>query len=279
MVHMPVDTAHVGRPTTGFRYLDEPRGVLAFAHRGGSLHPEVVGLENTLAAFRHAVALGYTYLETDVHATRDGTLLAFHDRSLHRLTDRAGAIARLPYSEVASALVGGAHTIPQLVELMEEFPDSRFNIDIKSPGAVDPLVDVLRRLDAYDRVLVGSFTEASIRRFRRNLDRPVPTACGPRAVVATRFTPERAGAPLAALLRDDGLAFQVPHRHRGITVVTREFVRRAHAAGRHVHVWTINDPDEMHEVLDLGVDGVITDRTDLLREVLLDRGLWGGGEA
>jgi glycerophosphoryl diester phosphodiesterase len=258
----------VTRPITGFPYLDDPEGVLAFAHRGGAMHPELTGLENTTAAFEHAVRLGYRYLETDVHATSDGILLAFHDAALDRVTDRQGVIFEQPYVDVAAAVIGGAHAIPKLEDLMEMFPEARFNIDIKSRGANEPLVELIERTKAHDRVLIGSFDEAVIRTFRRRLARPVATACGPVAIGALK-----AGLPL----RDGGVACQVPHRHRGLLLVTRGFVRRAHAAGRHVHVWTIDDPNEMHDLLDLGVDGIFTDRTDLLRDVLMERGQWKEG--
>ncbi len=259
----------MSRPRTGFPFLDEPEGVLAFAHRGGAAHPDLSGLENTMAAFEHAVALGYDYLETDVHATRDGVLLAFHDDVLERVTGQVGVIYDQRYGDLAGALVGGAHPIPRLADLMEHFPQARFNIDIKSQGANEPLARLLERTGAHDRVLIGSFDEAVIRMFRKSLHKPVATACGPVAAAANR-----AGLPVRGLLRDDGVAFQVPHRHHGVRVVTEQFVRRAHSGGRHVHVWTIDDPDEMRDLLDLGVDGIFTDRTDLLRDVLRERGLW-----
>jgi len=260
----------VSRPKTGFAYLDEPEGVLAFAHRGGARHPDIHGLENTLRAFQHAVDLGYHYLETDVHATSDGVLLAFHDDALDRITDQRGVIFEQAYVDVEVARIGGEHAIPKLEDLFEMFPDVRFNIDIKSRGANEPLARLIERTNGYDRVLIGSFDEAVIRMFRKRLRRPVATACGPVAAAATR-----AGIPVRGLLADGGVAFQVPHHHRGVRLVTEHFVRRAHAGGRHVHVWTIDDPEEMRELLDLGVDGIFTDRTDLLREVLKERGLWG----
>ena len=146
-------------------------------------------MENTLAAFEHAVALGYTYLETDVHATSDGVLLAFHDPQLDRVTDMQGVIYEQPYAAVAAALVGGQHTIPKLEDLFERFPAARFNIDIKSKGANVPLAQLIERTGAHDRVLIGSFDEAVIRTFRRSLTRPVATACGPVAVAASRYGP------------------------------------------------------------------------------------------
>ena len=149
------------RPT-GFRYLDalheQPGTVLAFAHRGGAFHPEILGLENTLRAFRHAVELGYDYLETDVHVTRDGVLLAFHDSVLDRVTDASGAIAASTYAEVQRALINGSDPVPTLADLFDEFPEVRFNIDVKAPGAVEPLARFLEEREAWDRVCVGSFS-------------------------------------------------------------------------------------------------------------------------
>jgi len=267
------------RPT-GFPFLDEPvdRGeVLAFAHRGGVLHPDVAGLENTVKAFDVAVRLGYRYLETDVHATRDGELLAFHDARLDRVTDGAGALADLEYAEVATALVGGHEPIPRFAELLELFPDARFNVDLKSPGGIEPLVELVARMGVQDRLCVGSFAERVLRQFRTRMRArssvPVATSCGIVAAAGMAFLPMGRHAP--ALVRDTGAALQVPHRFRGrVKVVDAGFVEQAHASGRHVHVWTIDDPAEIEEMLDLGVDGIFTDRPDVLREVLVARDVW-----
>lgn len=269
------------RPRTGFAYLDavleQPGAVLAFAHRGGAFHPELEGLENTLAAFRHAVDLGYAYLETDVHATRDGVLLAFHDAVLDRVTGSTGTVAQMGYDEVAGALIGGREQIPVLADLLERFPTTRFNIDIKSEHAIEPLVALIRRRGDQDRVCVAAFSETRLRDFRRRMGPTVATAVGPAAAAWTRLAPTAGMA--RRVIRSPGVALQVPHRRGQVTVVTAELVRRAHDAGRHVHVWTVDDPEEMHHLLDLGVDGVMTDRTDVLREVLLDRGQWMGASS
>jgi len=250
----------------------EPGRVLAFAHRGGAYHPEIEGLENTLAAFRHAAALGYDYLETDVHVTRDGVLLAFHDAVLDRVTDRVGAIADLDLARIREARIGGREQVPTLAELVESFPRARFNIDLKADGAVAPLAEFVRDRGLWDRVLVGSFSPRRIRAFRRLTGGRVPTAAHPWEVLAFRLVPSARWA--ARLAGSDFVAFQVPHRRGPLRVVTSGFVRRAHAAGRHVHVWTVDDPAEMHELLDRGVDGLFTDRTDLLKDVLVSRGQW-----
>ena len=263
-------------PRTGFRYLDEvltrPGTVLAFAHRGGAYHPEIEGLENTLAAFRHAAELGYRYLETDVHATRDGVLLAFHDAVLDRVSDVRGEISGLTEADVAAALVGGRERVPTLASLFEEFPDAFFNIDLKADAAVRLLADFVTERGAWDRVLVGSFSRRRVTRFRRLTDGRVPTSAHPLEVLAFRALPS---ARLADLVTGGRFAaLQVPHRRKGLLIASPGLVRRAHRAGKHVHVWTIDDPDEMRLLLDRGVDGLMTDRTDILREVLVERGQW-----
>jgi glycerophosphoryl diester phosphodiesterase len=267
----------VTRPVTGYPFLDavseQPGAVLAFAHRGGAYHPEIEGLENTVAAFRHAVALGYRYLETDVHATRDGTLLAFHDTVLDRVTRSKGTVADLSTAEVADALIGGREEIPTMAALLEEFPHARFNIDLKAEAAVEPLAALVESFAAHDRVCVGSFSHSRLVRFRGLVGDRVATAAGPAEVAAVRLLPARL-VDRVRLRRAPVL--QVPHRYKGLRVVTRAVVRRAHRLGMHVHVWTVDDPREMRELLDLGVDGLMTDRTDLLREVLLERGQWMG---
>jgi len=251
-----------------------PGKVLAFAHRGGAYHPEIEGLENTLAAFRHAAALGYEYLETDVHVTKDGALLAFHDDVLDRVTDGRGAVKDLTLSELRRARIGGREEIPTFGQLLDAFPDARFNIDIKSAGAAAVLADVIREHDLWDRVLVGSFSPARIREFRQLTGGRVPTAAHLWEIVAFRFLPSTRLA--GRLAGQDFVALQIPHRRHGMRVVTPGLVRRAHAAGKQVHVWTVDDPDEMRELLDLGVDGLFTDRTDLLKDVLVARGQWEG---
>jgi glycerophosphoryl diester phosphodiesterase len=245
--------------------------VLAFAHRGGAYHPEIEGLENTLQAFTHAVALGYEYLETDVHVTQDGVLLAFHDTVLDRVTDQTGEIATSTYADVQRALIRGSDPVPTLAELFDAFPDARFNIDLKAPGAVPVLSRFLEEREAWDRVCVGSFSGRRLRRFRRLTHGRVVTSASPGEVAAYRVLPARVAQ---LVTRGRPQVLQVPHRAGRFTLVTRGLVRRAHQAGLQVHVWTIDDPDEMRVLLDRGVDGLMTDRTDILRAVLSESGRW-----
>ena len=256
---------------TRHEFRDRPT-VLAFAHRGGAYHPEIEGLENTMAAFRHAVSLGYRHLETDVHVTSDGVLLAFHDTVLDRVTDQVGSIAETTYADVQQALIGGRERVPTLAELFDAFPDARFNIDLKSHGSVTALADFLDEREAWDRVVVGSFSIRRMRAFRRRTGGRVATSAHPLEVAAYVVVPS--ARVVRRLTGDRPRALQVPHRRGPLVVASPGLVRRAHANGVDVHVWTIDDPDEMHALVDRGVDGLMTDRTDILRDVLRSRGLW-----
>jgi len=270
---MPVFNANVSRPRTGFPFLDDAPDPVPFAHRGGAYHPEIEGLENTIAAFRHASALGYRYLETDVHATRDGVLLAFHDAILDRVTDRRGAIASVGYAEVQAALIGGREKVPTLAQLFDEFPEARFNIDLKSASAIQPLVDFIAAREVQDRVLVGSFSRSQLNEFRRLTRGEVATSAHPLEVAAYVLSPSGKLADIVTRRRVQAL--QVPHKRGAVTIASARLIRKAHRAGKHVHVWTIDDPAEMRALIEKGVDGLMTDRTDLLRLVLEESGDWG----
>jgi glycerophosphoryl diester phosphodiesterase len=246
--------------------------VVAFAHRGGAYHPEIEGLENTLAAFEHAVALGYTHLETDVHTTSDGVLLAFHDAVLDRVTDSSGQIATMTLADVRAARIGTHHQVPTLAELFDAFPAARFNIDLKSRPAAAALAAFLEERDAWDRVIVGSFSPGTLRAFRRLGGGRARTSAHPLEVGAYLLLPSARLALMATRARL--VALQIPHKRGPLTIANAGLIRRAHANGVQVHVWTIDDPDEMRELLDRGVDGLMTDRTDLLKDVLVERGQW-----
>lgn len=236
------------------------------AHRGGALHPDNVGYENSMHAFEQAVGLGYHYLETDLHATSDGVVVAFHDHRLDRVTDRTGVIAQLPWSEVKRARINGHEPIPQLSEVLEHFPAIKLNLDIKADNGVRPTAAVLRKAGAIDRVCVSSFSQARVQRIRAELGERLATGFGQNEIARLRFSPYRFDSP--------GACLQIPEYFGRIKVLTRGLLRRAHALGKQVHVWTVDDPVDMHRLLDFGVDGLFTDRTDLLRDVLIERGQW-----
>ncbi len=321
-------------------FLDHP-GPLAFAHRGGAAHAP----ENSWRAFEHAVSLGYRYLETDVQATADGVALAFHDRSLTRVTGQPGRVARVSYRDLADVLIDGTEPIPRLEDLLTAWPDVRFNLDVKDGAAILPLAEALRRTNAWDRVCIVSFSAARLWATRRALARPVCMAASPLGTAVVRFASGRTGRPdhsgpgrgprrtrPAARPGTAGVIFgresarqrgqagrsAVPvaappvaetapappaapanlpepaimpahaERHGAVagrlaragvecvqvpgTLATPALIARAHSLGLQIHVWTVNDTASMERLLDLGVDGVMTDDTVALREVLSARG-------
>jgi glycerophosphoryl diester phosphodiesterase len=259
-------------------YLDVAEPV-AIAHRGGAGTTP----ENTVEAFATAVELGYRYLETDAHLTRDGVLVAFHDARLDRVTDATGAIAELDLAAVEQADAGHTFTsdggrtfpfrgrglrVPRLEELLRRWPDARWSIDPKDDACVEPLAALLDRLEAWDRVCVGSFSDARLRRIRALGRGRACTSMGPRAVAVAA-----ALGRLGTLPRLGADLLQVPLRRGRAPIVTGRFVRAAHRRGLPVHVWTIDDEPTMHALLDLGVDAIMTDRLEVLRDVLAARGL------
>jgi len=240
---------------------------LRFAHRGSrELWPE-----NTMVAFQGAVDLGYRYIETDLHVSRDGKVVVFHDDSLERLTSGAGRFWDHDW-ETLRNLDAAYHFdpvngfprrasgvgMPLLEEAVRSFPEVQFNLDLKQPGIEAVVVGEVRRLGIEDRVLIGSFHDRRVRRVRALAGDRLATAAGPGEVVRAL-----AAARLGRAITGAFDALQVPER-----IVTRRLVDAAHRGGKHIHAWTINDPAAMRRLLDLGVDGIVSDRPDLLNEVV-----------
>jgi glycerophosphoryl diester phosphodiesterase len=222
--------------------------------------------ENTMAAFAHAVALGYTHIETDVQATRDGVAVIFHDDTLERMTGEPERIADLTWDEISRRRTRGGAAIPLLEDVLAEWPGLRINLEAKADAAVDPMAQAIRRVDALDRVCVGAFDVKRTARLRELLG---PGLC---------WSPAHAGV-LGLWLRGWSLparrpdfpVVQVPLAFKGIPIITPRFIRAAHAHGVQVHVWTVDAEAEMDRLLDMGVDGLMTDRPSLLKEVLARR--------
>lgn len=259
---MPVTVAHP--------YLADPPP-RAFAHRGWHLG-ELAGMENSLPAFRQAATEGYRYIETDVHATADGVVVVHHDAWLDRTTDRTGPIAQQKWQTVRRANIGGKTPVIRLEEALEELPDTFFNVDIKAPEAVEPFVRVIQRCQAVNRVAAASFSEARLAHARKLAGRDLATALGPASAGILWAHGWFPFLRLGSLSR--GILAQVPVRQGPMRIVTNTFLRSARHLGTEVHTWTINDPAQMAALLDLGVHGIVTDRPDLLRAVLVQRGHW-----
>ena len=244
------------------------RGAIAIAHRGGGLEHE----ENTLPAFTHAAELGYSHVELDVHATRDGVVVIHHDPDLTRLCGDPSRIADLDYAELRSLRTKGGAEIPRLQDLLEAFPDMHVTIEAKSDSVVSPLCALIAQMGVLRRVSVGAFVPDRTQRACAGLGPDL--LWSPAHAQVARLWARGWGVPLA--LSRFGVV-QIPATWKGIAVVTPRFLRAAHDAGVAVQVWTVNDAPEMQRLLDLGVDGIMTDRPSLLREVLQARGQWPSG--
>jgi glycerophosphoryl diester phosphodiesterase len=247
---------------------------IAMAHRGS----RILWPENTMAAFQGAVDLGFRYLETDVHATADGVLVCFHDDALGRTTDATGMVWHRTFAELSRIDAGFRHdplggfpfrangvTVPTLEEVVTTFPDAMFTLDLKQSGVEVLLAEMVDRLQLHDRVIVGSFKDRRIARFRRLAGPAVATSSGPYETRAIWMA-----ARLGRSLRTRADALQVPVSYGRTKVVDAKLIHAAHESGKQVHVWTVNEPDEMRYLLDLGVDALISDRPDVLPQVLRD---------
>lgn len=263
-----------------FAFLDHD-GPIAYAHRGGGAELP----ENSMAAFASAIALGYTYLETDARLSRDGHLVVIHDDVIDRVTDRTGAVAELTLDELRAARLRRSdgsvsdERIPVLDEIMATWPNAKVNIDAKENRSVGPLAALIRRTASLDRMCIGAFSDKRLKAFRDDLGPGLCTVLGPSDAVKLRAA--SLGVPF---LRLAGAVAQLPVSYRiplpggiRLPVVDRRTVAAAKRHGVPVHVWTVDDPDEMRRLLDLGVDGLMTDRPTVLRDVLRARGQWPDG--
>ncbi len=252
---------------TESRYGAEPR-LLAIAHRGGAgLAPE-----NTLVAFERSYALGLRYLETDVRVTADGVCLAFHDARLDRVTDGHGPVRRRTWAEVSRLTVLGTQPVARLDDVLTAFPDARFVIDVKDEAAVGPLARVLRETRAVDRVCVAGAWDGWLAALRAELGPGLACALGWRSLVSwLACSHGRVAAPRR--LANGGFV-HVPLRWGRLPVFIDRLVGGAHDLGLRLIVWTVDDPASMRRLISAGVDGVITDRPDVLREVMIAEGRW-----
>lgn len=229
-------------------------------------------MENSLPAFRRAAAEGYRYVETDVHSTSDGVLVVHHDETLERTTDSAGLIREQSWDRVRRARIAGREPISRLEDVLEELPELAFNVDVKDDAAIEPMVRTMSRTGAFDRVAVASFSDSRLARIRRRAGPKLATALGPRATGVLRTTGWLPRRWLNTFCQ--GSMAQVPVHVGRLRVIDRAFLRAAFRAGVEVHAWTINEAQRMRALLDIGVHGIVTDRPDILREVLIERNGW-----
>jgi len=250
--------------TTSWAYLDAPLP-LAFAHRGVHLNAP----ENTSLSFAAALELGYRYIETDVRCTADGEIVMYHDARPSFVTKRRAQISDLALSDLRSAAAAaGEGDLPLLSDTLKDFPELRFNIDVKDRRSAELVLEIVQQTAAHDRVCIASFSAARIRRVRSHMARALCTGAAVTEVIRFLVNPSHyAKVPQPAVL-------QLPLSMNGIRVVTPRLVDKAHEVGLPVHVWTLNDVLDIRAAIDLEVDGIMTDEPILLKDELLRRNLW-----
>jgi glycerophosphoryl diester phosphodiesterase len=229
------------------------------AHRG--LAVEVP--ENTLSAFRAALDVGAQHLETDVHASADGIAVISHDPDLHRIAGRRERVEDLTMAQLRAIDLGGGETFVSLAEVLEAFPEARFNIDVKSEAACRPTAEAVRDAGATDRVLITSFDARRKRLTVSALPGVATSASAAEFVPALLFAKMGWVAAVRRMLRDVD-AVQIPSSVYGVRTVTPRTVDAMHGAGVEIHVWTINDVEEARSLLERGADGIVTDRADIM---------------
>lgn len=235
-----------------------------FAHRGLAISAP----ENTLLAFLHSLAIDVIYIETDVHATKDGVAVLSHDPDLQRLTKRRGKIRDFTMAELREIDLGEGQTFCTLAEALEAFPEARFNVDVKSADAVRPTAEAVRKARAQHRILITSFSESRRRATLRLLPGVVSSASAPRALLAVLLGILPIPSFLLRLALHGMGAVQLPERVAGLRIPLRRLTDRMHSIDVEMHLWTINDFATMRRLLDLGIDGLVTDRADLARTLI-----------
>ena len=224
-----------------------------FVHRGDTS----IFLENTIEAFQSAVSLGYLYLETDLRETSDGKIITFHDPNLKRITGANITISETKFSDIRMRRLPSREIIPTIDELLEEFPDSFFNMDLKVNQIEEKVLKKINSHNALERVCLGSFNSKVIKKIN-SLEPKILTSMGISQVIMYKFFQKKNISKL----------IQIPTRWNGIKVITKKFIDRLHNDGLKVHVWTVNKETEMQSLIDLGVDGIMTDNASGLIKVM-----------
>jgi glycerophosphoryl diester phosphodiesterase len=252
-------------PQASYKYLS-PALPRIFAHRGFA---EAEGLvENTLPAFKAALKLGATHIESDIQVTKDGVAVLFHDDDLVRVAGLPLKIAEVDLSQLAAIDLGHGARVPTLREALTELPEARFNLDLKVSAAITPSVELIEELGALDRVLLTSFSESRRSKAIRRCGGQVASSAGAVRVLAIWLAAKLKFSPLVRLLARPVQALQIPTNQGSIRFDSPGFIAAVRAAGLEIHYWTINEPKEMKRLIGLGAQGIVTDRTDLAVKTL-----------
>ena len=238
-------------------YLDVP-GVAISAHRGGSIEAP----ENTIESFEYSIELGSSYIETDVQLSSNGIPYIFHDDDLKRLFGKNIIFNSLHSDEIDELILFDKYKIPTLESTLQKFPDTLFQIDVKTDEVVLPTMEVIKKTNSTDKVCIASFSSKRLKQVHK-LYPEICLSMGPFEVIKlllASFGLYRNKVP--------GNCLQIPIYQYGIKLVTKRFINYIHSIGLKIHVWTINDEDTMQKLIDLGVDGIITDRPKALKDLL-----------
>lgn len=246
-----------------FKYLENHK-FTAFSHRGGALEND----ENTVSAFQKTIELGYQYIETDVQNTKDDKLVIFHDNDLRRIANQNINIADINYDDLSKIKIFNNQFIPLLEDVIEEFKSTKFNIDPKSDKAASLLKIILKKRKDLDRFCIGSFLQYRLSLFRVTFLNKMATSMSKQEVIKLFFN------QYLNIFNQNTPCVQVPVSFKGITIITKKLINFIHSQNKKIHVWTIDDKIEMQRLIDLGVDGIMTDRPSVLKEVLIKNNLW-----
>ena len=232
---------------------------LPIAHRGGNTDFP----ENTIASFKKALELGYTCIETDVQVSLDKVVYVYHDSDFKRLLDIDKKVSDTRSEEIDTYLLAGEHKIPRLQEILDQFPETIFSIDAKSWDVVNPLADIIKESNSMSRVYIASFSDRRVRYLSKILDGKVKTVAGTSQVI--KF--------IIGFLTGFRFSFsadfiQVPEKKFGIKLVSHRSIQYAKRIKIPIHVWTVNDQDKMASLIQLGVNGIMTDECEKLKLVL-----------
>ena len=246
----------------------------AISHRGGALENP----ENTLEAFQSSIDLGYRVLETDLRVSRDGVLVIHHDETLQRSAQLPDRISGTTWQELSTIKVFGGHQILRLQDLVDSIPqDVILNIDPKDYEVIDPLEQFLQtRPELAPRICLGSFSTDRLMRIRQRLPHIAMSLGGREIARLLAFSKVKLMKQAIRSNFPNQIAVQLPVRAYGIEIVRPQFVKFVHDLGLQVHVWVVDEPEEMHRLYDMGVDAIMTDRPRVLKKVLQDRGFWRG---
>lgn len=281
LIVLYVALAWRAQPVPEHPFFTQQDGVMVIAHQGG----EQLRPSNTLAAFDNAVELGVDVLEMDIHQTADSVIVLMHDATVDRTTDGSGAIKEMSFAEIRELDAGYYWTdddgatypyrgqgiqVPTLEEMFQRYPDMRMNIEIKQETAsmVRPFCQLIHDYNMEEKILVATFHQATMEEFRETCPQVITSMVEPEIQLFFGLNT----VFLGALFQAPGTTFQVPRTSSlpiigEVDVITERFVRVAHSHNIQVHAWTINETAEMERLIGLGVDGIITDRPDLLLEV------------